>query len=811
MKKFLQRYGAYIVAIVLFVTLALLYCKPVLVGKVIQSPDDVNGVSAIQETVRYYQETGRHILWTGSMFSGMPNYQISGGHFRSDALLSPLKNFFIKGTSNPAWVLIFYFFCFFILMRAFGVDKWLSIAGAVAIALSSYFLVIIGAGHGGKTVSISYMTLVAAGFYLIFRKKYALGAIMVMFFTAISLIVHLQMSYYLMMLIGLFFLAEVWIHVREKRWKDLGVATLVFAVSLAIGVGANGASVLTNIEYTRETIRGGASEVADEQDGKNIGNGLDIGYATNESYGVDETLSLLIPGFKGGASGMPIKEKSHTSRTLKTLGSIVEGDKIPMYWGAQPFTMGNVYVGAIICFLFLLGCLIVKGPYKWALLAATVFSILLSWGHNFMWLTEFFFRYFPLYSKFRAVSSILIVAEIAMPLLGFLALKSIFEGSVSGKRLRVSLLVSAAVTAGICLFFAIAGREVLTFVSPYDETYAEQLSAPVMNAVVSDRADLLTSDSWRSFGFVLAGAVLLWLYSRKKLGRAFTILILGVLITADLWPVDRRYFNDSFFVRPRATQDAFKEKKWETDILADPDPHFRVLNMNSNTFSEARTSYRFESIGGYHAAKLRRYQDLIDRYLSKNNTKVIGMLNAKYFVVSDDAALRNPNASGNAWFVDNLMVMYRPSDELDALEVIDLSKNAVLGKEFIRFASNYNPGVARDAEVHLTSYAPDRLEYDCTNSKPGTIVFSEIYYPYGWKAFIDGNPADHFRADYVLRALNVPAGSHHITFVFDPDSVHIGEAIAITCIVLMFITMLASAALGVRSLIKKRKDAAATD
>ena len=810
MKKFLQKYGAYPVAVAVFVTMAFLYCKPVLSGKVLQSSDDVNAISAVQETVRYNQATGKHTHWTESMFSGMPNYQIAR-QFRSDDILKPFSSVFHRGPSHPAWIFIFYFLCFFVLMRCFGVDKWLSIAGAIAVALSSYFIVIIGAGHGGKTISISYITLVAAGFYLIYRKKYVPGAIMVMLFTAIGLTIHLQMSYYLFMMIGLFFFAEVWIHFKEKRWKDFGIATLVFGASLLIGLGACSAGVFANMEYVKETTRGGPSEVAAAADGsKASSKGLDLDYATNESYGIDETFSLLIPGIKGGSSSVPLKDKSHTARMLNSLGETIVNNRVPMYWGDQPFTQGNVYVGAIICFLFLLGCIVVKGPYKWALTAATLLSILLSWGHNFSWLTELFFKYFPLYNKFRAVSSILIVAEIAMPLLGFLALKNIFEGNVSGRKLRISILVSAGVTAGICLVFGIFGRQFYDFSCQYDDMYVEQLSRAVVNAIVSDRQALLTSDSFRSFGFIVAGAALLWLYSRKKLPRAVTVIILGVLIVADMWPVDRRYFNDDYFVRRKSSQSVFKEQKWESDILADPDPHFRVMNMAVRTFGEARTSYRLESIGGYHAAKLRRYQDLIDKYLSQNNLNVIGMLNTKYIIASDDIVVENPNVAGNAWFVDKLMVMYRPMDELDALEYIDLSNTAVLGQEFMRFASDYEPGIGPGAEVHLTNFEPNRLEYDYTNSRPGTIVFSEIYYPYGWKAAIDGKKAEHYRVNYVLRALNVPAGSHHVTFVFDPDSVRLGEAIAIVCIILMYLAILAAAAFGVRKLIMKRKDASAT-
>jgi len=818
MKTFLQKYGATLFAIVLFVVLAFIYCKPVLSGKVLQSADDVNAVSAVQESVRYTEETGDHSWWNESMFGGMPNYQIGGGQYQADRLLGPIDGFLKRGPAHPAWILIFYFICFFILMRSFGVGSWLSIVGAIAVALSSYFIVIIAAGHGGKTIAISYITLVAAGFYLIFRGRYALGSVFVMLFTAVGFSIHPQMAYYLFLMIGLFFLAELWIHIRDKRWKELGIATLIFVVSLGIGLGTGCANIFANQEYSRETIRGGHSDlVADGEEGA-ASNGLDLEYATQWSYGIDETFTFLIPGFKGGSSNYPLGPKSHTYRSVKALGLSASQARdfaanTPLYWGEQPFTAGNVYVGAIVCFLFLLGCLVVTGPYKWALLAATVFSVMLAWGHNCMWLTEFFFKYVPMYNKFRAVSSILIVAEIAMPLLGFLAVKALIEGSVPKEKMRKSIYISAGVTAGLCLVFALLGKSLYSFVGPSDAAYSAQLPASVMDAIVADRASLFVSDSWRSFAFVAAAALLLWLFLEKKVSRAAMIAILGVLVLADMWPVDKRYFNDSYFQLPRNTQSSFAEQPWESVILQDPDLHFRVMNLTTNTFNDARTSYRLKSVGGYHAAKLRRYQDLIDEHLSKYHLSAINMLNTKYLIVPEDGKAvvqRNPGAMGNAWFVGELRVVDGARAEIDALDRVDLSNTAVLDRTFEAFATNPEPGIAPDAEVHLTAFTPKQLDYDYQSSQPGTLVFSEIYYPYGWKASIDGAPVEHFRVDYTLRALNVPAGSHHITFLFDPDSVRKGDTIATICVVLMYLLILAAIGWGIYGSIKTRKDAAAT-
>lgn len=819
MKSFFEKYGAVLLAVILAFVLAFTYCKPVLSGKVLQSNDNTNAIANLQENSRYTHETGDHAWWTGALFSGMPNYQIGGGQYKADVLLSPFTRLLHRGPEHPAWIMLYYFLCFALLLRCFGINKWLSIIGGIAVGLSSYFIIIIAAGHFTKPISLSYIPLVLAGFCLIFRKKYLLGSIMVMFFTAIGFNPHPQMSYYIFMMIGVFFVAELVQHIKEKRWKDLGLATLIFALSLGIGLGTGSSSIFANREYAQETMRGGHSDLAAEGEDTNAPaqKGLDITYATQWSYGIDETFSFLIPGFKGGSSNYALGKSSHTYKAAVSMGlpprTAQEFVKsIPLYWGNQPFTAGNVYIGAIVCFLFLLGCLIVKGPYKWALLVSTVFSILLAWGSNFMWLTELFFYHFPLYNKFRAVSSILVVAEIAMPLLGFLALKALMDGSVSKAEARKKILVAGSVTAGLCLFFALFGKSLYSFIAPNDTVYLAQLPQALYDAIRADRAALLTGDAWRSFVFIAAAAALVYFYNEKKLKLAPLALGLGALILVDMWPVDKRYFNDSFFVNPTTQKANFDKQPWEEAILQDTDPHFRIMNRTTNTFNESRSSYYLKSIGGYHAAKLRRYQDLIDEHLNPMHMPVIGMLNAKYIIAADEDGQpqiwRNPYALGNAWFVDSLVIADGAREESDALNEIELSHTAVLDKTFADHVSNTRPGIAPDAEVHLTAYTPKQLDYDYTTSQPGTIVFSEIYYPYGWKASIDGEPVDHYRVNYTLRAINVPAGEHHITFLFDPDSVRKGDRIATICIVIMYLTILAAIGLGCMSLVRKKQNAA---
>ena len=794
---FFRKYGAYLVAAVVFIAAAVIYCFPVTQGKVIFAADDQLAAAAVHESVEYTQQTGRYTWWNSSMFCGMPNYQIGGGQYKSAKFLAPLKKILHRGHSRTIWIFLIYFFCFFILMRAFDINKWLSIVGSFALTLSSYFIVIIAASHNSKTSTIALMSVVLAGFYLIYRKKYGIGVILTMVFTAVGFTAHPQMAYYIFMLIGLLWFAELALHLKEKRFRDFLIATGLFVCALGIGFGANCSNVFANAEYTAETMRGGHSDLAAE--GQESGSkGLDITYATQWSYSADECFSFLIPDIKGGASAYPLGKNSATYQALVAHGvdrrSTAQFCQMaPLYWGEQPFTAGNVYMGAVVCFLFLLGLLIVQGPYKWALLAATLFSAALALGYNFLPLTEFFFKYFPLYNKFRAVSSILIVAEIAMPLLGFLAVKALMDGSVSKDRAVRSIFIAGGVTGAICLFFALAGPSVFSFTGPGDEMLAKQMPSWALDALVADRIRLLRTDSFRSLFFIAATALVLFLYVREKLKLGWMIAALGVLVVLDMWPVDKRFFNDNYFVSKKANRNLFEIQPFEEELLKDTS-YFRVLNCSDAAFNESRTSYRLKSLGGYSAAKLRRYQDLIDRHIIKMHMPVIGMLNAKYLITDDgegNAKPRyNPFALGNAWFVGRLIPVDGAEAEIDSLMSVPLRYEAVIDKEFVPMAASLEPGIAPGAKITLTAHTPESLDYETASTQDGIVVFSEIYYPHGWKATIDGVPADHFRVNYMLRAMNVPAGQHHIRFVFDPDSVRKGDTIAIIFCILMYLITL---------------------
>lgn len=803
----------YLAAFVLFLIASLIYCYPVLEGKRIQAGDEFNAKSAIQESIEYRQETGDVTWWTGSMFSGMPNYQVGGGRYLSTTLMNPLWKLTHPSSAKMPLVFLTFFCCFFVLLRSFGIDKWLSIVGAFATGFSSYFFIIEAAGQNGKAWSIMLMSVVVGGFYLIYKKHYGWGISLTMIFTAMGFSPHPQMAYYMFLLIGILFFTELSIHIKEKRYKDFAISTLLFIASVGVGLGTGTANIFANNEYAKETMRGGHSELIKSNDNTNKTSGLDLDYATNWSYGVDETLTFLIPGYMGTASGYNVGTDSKLYETLVKNGVPKADSKAfcqsaPTYWGEQPFTVGSVYMGAIVCLLFVLGLFIVKGPYKWGLLIATLFSVALSWGHNFMGLTELFFDYFPLYDKFRAVSSILIVAEVTMPLLGFLAVKQLLDGTIDKKSLNKSLYYSTGIVGGICLILALFGGSLCDFRSSNDAAFTGQIPEWVYQAIIAERADMLRSDSFRSLLFVLVSGVLIWSFVNLNLKKNWMIAILGLLIFADMWPVNKRFLNDDNFATPKQTGSFYEIQPYEQAILQDNDPNFRVLNLASNTFNEARTSYRLKSIGGYSAAKLRRYQDLIDQYISKMDLDVISMLNAKYIVVSDESGQvvpqRNPYAMGNAWYVDSIMIVDTPNEECAALGNINLNNTAVLDKKFADFVTDFNPVNDSTASVKLNTYSPKELTYTSNAKNDGTVVFSEIYYPYGWKAFIDGKEAGIFRVNYILRAINVPAGTHQISMVFEPDSVKKGNTMSAIFIFIMYATILSFIVVGIYKVRKRR-------
>jgi len=800
--KKLLPYG---VAIVAFLAFALIYCAPLLEGKVLLAGDVNNWKGMAQEALEYKAETGEITYWTNSMFSGMPTYQIAGGT-KSGALSGWPKRLLTNIFAEPVAVIIFYLTGFFIMLLCFGVNPWLSIVGAFALSLSSYFFLIMPAGHMSKAFALGTLAPVIGGFYAIFRKRYWLGVPVFAFYAMLSLTYHPQMTYYIYLLIGVLALAELYVHVSEKRWKDLAIGVSLVAVCMLLVFGTRLSWWGMNQEYLAETMRGGHSELTAKNDaGEAVpaSKGLDIDYATAWSYGRAETLTLLIPNYMGAASGYDLGKDSPLEQDLKHLG-VPAGQArqfcahAPTYWGEKAFTSGPVYVGAIVCFLFVLGLLIVPGPYKWALLASTLMSILLAWGRNFMPLTELFYNYFPMYNKFRAVESILVVAEITMPLLGMLALVELgkeSKGQDREKWHRKAILVAGGITGFICLFVALFGGS-FDVTSSYDAQWKGQVGQQIYDAILNQRHAMMQSDAWRSLLFVFLGAALTYWWATAKsrnngaTEKGKTLVFVGllfVLVLGDMVPVDRRFFGSSCFITAKDDRRYFAEQPWEKQIMQDKSLDYRVFNLATNTFIDSRTSYRLKSVGGYHAAKLRRYQDLIDAHLSRNNWAVVNMLNTKYIIARDGQVHFNPDAMGNAWFVDQVRFVDTPDEESEALWSTDLRSTAVADR---RFADVLRAQTAGSGRIEMTDYRPNRLSYRTSADADKVAVFSEIYYPHGWHLYVDGQEQPLGRVNYVLRAATIPAGQHELKMEFVPDALRWDGLCCASAILIMLLSVL---------------------
>ena len=810
-----KQIAPYLVALVVFVGFAVLYCSPILEGKVVYAGDTFNWLGAAHQTQEYTAKTGESCWWTGSMFSGMPAFLIDS-HIPSHTFVQKVRNLLHFGLPETIGLLFGYFICFYILLLSFGVNPWISIAGSLAMGMSTYFFLIIPAGHVTKAMALGWLPAVVGGLHLIFNNKYWLGIPVVLICCIISITLHPQMTYYIAMLAGVMIIAEIYIKTRNKEWKDLNISFAICIACLALIWGSRVCAIKMNSEYLKETMRGGHSELTKQAEDKPA-EGLDIKYATDWSYGKGETMTLLIPNWEGGASGYNVGKDSELCKALRKQGVPKREaeqfcEHAPTYHGEKAFTSGAVYVGAIVCFLFLLGLLIVPGPYKWALLFATLMSIFLAWGKNMMWLTELFFNYFPMYNKFRAVESILVVAEITMPLLGFMALQRIVSGEIEWKKLRPNLLIAGGITAGICLFAALfAGSIDMT--SSYDAQWKAQMPQWVYDAVLDQRVAMLKADAWRSLLFVLLGCALIFWYAwdqakNKKSQIKNTILYAGLaaLILIDMVPVNKRFFNNDNFVKQKESDAFFKMQPWEEEILQDKSLDYRVLNLNTNTFNDARTSYRLKSIGGYSAVKLRRYQDLIDEHISKMNWSVLNMLNTKY-IVTRQGVYPNHDAMGNAWFVNDVLFVPTPDDECAALNTLDLGKTAVADEKF-REVLTCAPQANEGDKIELITYTPDKLTYLSTATNDRVAVFSEIYYPHGWHLYVDGEEKELGRANYVLRAAVIPAGEHTVTMEFVPDAL-VWDKLGYTLVILAILISLGCLGLSLRYYFASRKNAIA--
>nr|WP_320039707.1 YfhO family protein [uncultured Bacteroides sp.] len=796
-----------IIAIIAFVVISVAYFFPAITeGRVLAQHDSVASIGLGQESKEFTEKTGEKTRWTNAIFGGMPTYQISPT-YDSTNVVRGVENVYKLFLPDYVYMVFIMLLGFYILMRAFDFSVYLSVLGAIVWAFSSYFFIIIGAGHIWKFVTLAYIPPTIAGIVLAYRKKYLIGGVLTAFFIALQILSnHVQMTYYFLFVILFMVIAYFVEAYKNKELPHFFKASGVLAIAALVGVSVNISNLYHTYKYSKDTMRG-KSELVKQNSANQTNSGLERDYIVQWSYGIGETFSLLVPDVKGGASVPLANNESAMKKADPTYAQLYA--QIGQYWGEQPGTSGPVYVGAFILTLFILGLFIVKTPVKWALFAATVLSILLSWGKNFMGFTDFFLDYIPMYSKFRAVSSILVIAEFTIPLLAILALKEIVEKPEILKQNLKQFYISLGLTGGIALLFALAPTLFFPSYISSGEMQAlqngipaEQLS-PIVANLTQIRQSIFTSDAWRSVIIILIGAALVLAYNAGKLKANLMVLALTVLCLGDMWSVDKRYLKDSDFVEPEQRMVAVQKTQTDEYILRDKSLDYRVLNFAVSTFNDNNTSYWHKSVGGYHPAKLRRYQEMIDHHISKemaylqhqipavqgdmtkinsDSISVINMLNTKYFIFptgnSQTAPLQNPYAYGNAWFVENVKYVQNANEEIDALNTTVPTKTAVVSNDFKQVFNGVQT-VFKDSlsTVKLTSYAPNALTYETSSSKDGVVVFSEIYYP-GWQAYLDGQAVDHGRADYILRAMKVPAGKHKVEFKFDPQSIHTTENIA---------------------------------
>ena len=817
-KKFLPD----VVVIAVFAIISFAYFfVPITQGKILYQHDASAGVGAAQEMTEYQNRTGETTRWTNSIFGGMPTYQMSPSYQSTDGL-SQVMNAYHLWLPDNVWFLFAYLLGFYILLRAFDFRQSLAALGSVMWAFSSYFLIIIAAGHLWKVMALAYLPPMIAGVVLAYRGRYLSGFIVTALFTAFEIKAnHVQMTYYYLFIILFMVIGYLVKSIREKQLAVFLKATGVLAAAALIGIAINLSSLYHTWQYQKESMRG-KSELVKKDAANQTSSGLDRDYITQWSYGIDETLTLLVPDAKGGASVPLSKNATAMAKADPQIQSMIPQlyDAFPQYFGTQPGTSGPVYVGAFVLFLFILGLFIVKGPMKWALLAATVLSVLLAWGHNFMGFTNFFLDYIPMYAKFRTVASILVIAEFTIPLLAALALKKIVdEPDVLSKQMKFAY-ISLALTAGVAALIALFPDMMGPFVSEQERQMVGSIqgmdggTAQTILANISDmRAAMVSSDAWRSVIIILIGFALLFAYKLKKLRADYMIAALLVLCLVDMWQVDKRYLNDEMFV-PKSERD-MPQQPTATDIEINKDKSldYRVLNFASNTFNENETSYFHKSIGGYHPAKLRRYQEIIDAYIVPEMQKamqaiaakggnmqqvdgvklfpVLNMLNTKYFIFPLQGGatipLKNIYAQGNGWFVDKIDYVADANAEYAEVGKIDVRHEAVADKQFEAVLGQAKANDST-ATVKLDKYEPNNLQYTVNSKNGGIVVFSEIYYP-GWKATVDGQSVELGRVNYILRAVNVKPGKHIVVLDFHPTSISTTETIAYISIVILLLAI----------------------
>ncbi|MDV7185654.1 YfhO family protein [Lutibacter sp. TH_r2] len=795
MKISLNKLLPYSVAIIVFVLVSVIYFSPVLEGKKIQQSDITQFIGSSKEIVDYRKANNQEPYWTNATFGGMPSYVVSA-YYPNDYIKKLDK--LIRFLPRPADYLFLYFLSFFVLLMVLKVEWKLAIVGSLGFGLSTYLIIILGVGHNAKAHAIAYMPLVLSGILLVFQRKYLVGFVLTALAMALEIgASHIQMTYYLLFLVLIFGVVQLIETYKKKEFPHFIKSISVLIVAVILGVGVNATSLMATQEYAKQSIRG-KSELTITPDGKEKvpAEGLSKDYITEYSYGKLETFNLFIPRFMGGTRYEEIKDSELQSFLQQSVNKGLQPNDAnyimqisSMYWGEQPIVAAPAYIGALFIFLFVLAIFLVKGKLKYWLVGATTFSILMSWGHNLEWLTNFFIEYIPLYNKFRAVSSIQVIAEVTIPLLAILGLNELLKKEISNEVKLKALKNTVYIVGGLALLFVIGGSSFFAFETPLDNQINEQLPG-YLDAITTDRKSLFFEDSLRTLIIVLVAAGSVFFYIKGKLKPILLIGIIGATILFDLVDVDKRYVNDSNFVSARKVDKPFVASAIDKEILKDKS-YYRVADLTKDLMADGTTSYFHKSLGGYHAAKPRRYQELYNFHLAKGNPEVFNMLNTKYIISSNEKGEKtydlNTSANGNVWFVEELKLVSNANQEIKALDSTNTKKVAIINSNSIssNIAKNYE--LDSTAVIKLTNYSANKLTYKSAASKKQFAVFSDIYYKNGWNAYIDGELKPHYQVNYVLRGMEIPKGNHTIEFKFEPTVISTGNTITLISYALFLI------------------------
>ena len=810
MPAFLKKLLPHLLVVLGFIIVSLAYFSPVLEGKMLYQSDIAQYIGMSRQQTEFVNQTGEQPYWTDAAFVGMPTYQL-GANYPHNYVKELDRS--LRFLPRPADYLFLYFIGFYALMLVLRTDYRLAFLGALAFGFSTYFIIILGVGHNAKAHAIAYMPVVLAGIILCFRNKFLWGFLLLALGMALEISAnHFQMTYYLLLLVivlGIAYFIDAW---REKRLPDYFKALGVMVLAVALALGTNATNLMATMEYTEFSTRGDSGLTINPDGSEKAADGLDYSYITEYSYGILESFNLFIPGFMGGSNGEDIGTESEVYRELTQMGVPLAqakafSESAPMYWGDQPFVGAPAYIGAVVIFLAIMALFLIKGRLKWWLVGGSILALVLSWGKNFNVVTQFFIDYVPLYDKFRAVSSIQVIIELCLPVLAVVGLAKLFQGGTQAEPQNKYALKWATIIAGGTALGFLLLKGMFSFSGPADGMLLQQLGPGFLRALKEDREALFTSDAIRSLVLVLLAAGIIWIYLKGKLKQNAVVILIGLLIVFDLVGVDRRYVNNDDFVSARLVNQPWQPTEADRQIAQDTG-HYRVMDISGSPFNTGRTSYFHKSIGGYHAAKPGRMQDLIDFHISQNNTAVLNMLNAKYFIIPGEEgpqAQVNPNALGNAWFVDKVELAKDPNEEILKLGTINLRTTAVVNDSLHGMVEGVigAEAIGIQGNIELVEYQPNKLVYQSETSEDQMAVFSEMYYPHGWKVSIDGQRVSHFPANYLLRAMIVPAGSHTITFEFDPPVVKTGSSIALASTVIFGLVLVGSGIYGYRRRLKE--------